>query len=100
MEDLLKITKHMWLPLALVAGCSSMDGGNGADLANSGSVADLATSSPDLTPNNPANPIGLGPAPVDVGSVGNLAAAGSYVVLAKTGITNVTGSALTRGWVG
>ena len=55
---------------------------------------------PDLTPNNPLNPVGLGPAAVDVGSSGNLAASGSYVLLAKTGITNVTGSAITGGEVG
>lgn len=42
-----------------------------------------------------ANPSGQGPAPVPLGSVGDLAASGSYVILAKTGITNVTGSTIT-----
>ena len=45
--------------------------------------------------NNPANPNGKGPAPVPLGSAGALGAAGSYVVLAKTGISNVTGSMVT-----
>src|SRR3954469_24899797 len=89
------------LPLVLLAGCSSSPAdGRGSDLASSGSNADLATAPPDLTPNNPPNPAGLGPAPVDIGTAGNLAAAGSYVLLAKTGITNVTGSAITGGEVG
>jgi hypothetical protein len=50
--------------------------------------------------NNPPNPAGLGPAPVDLGSPTNGAAAGSYVLLAKTGITNVTGSSITGGDLG
>jgi len=45
--------------------------------------------------NNPANPNGKGPAPVPLGSAGALGSAGSYVVLAKTGISNVTGSMVT-----
>ena len=93
------LSARLWLPLVLVAGCSSGDGGSGADLALGGS-GDLALAAPDLTPNNPPNPAGLGPKPVDVGAAGNLAAPGSYVLLAKTGITNVTGSAITGGEVG
>lgn len=50
--------------------------------------------------NNPPNPSGLGPAPIDLGSTTDLAAAGSYVLLAKTGITNVTGSTITGGHLG
>lgn len=46
------------------------------------------------------NPLGLGPAPLALGSATDLAAPGSYVLLAKTGITNVTGSAITGGHVG
>ncbi|MDQ3034110.1 MAG: ice-binding family protein [Myxococcota bacterium] len=46
------------------------------------------------------NPLGLGPAPVSLGSTTDLTAAGSYVLLAKTGITNVTGSSITGGNVG
>ena len=49
---------------------------------------------------NPPNPLGLGPAPVDLGSNTDTAAAGSYVVLAKTGVTNVTGSSITGGNLG
>jgi hypothetical protein len=49
---------------------------------------------------NPQNPSGLGPAPVDLGSTADLAMAGSYVLLGKTSITNVTGSSITGGHVG
>lgn len=50
---------------------------------------------------NPRNPSGLGPAPVSLApsggtvSAGDLGAAGNYVILAKTAISNVTGSAIT-----
>ena len=89
------------LPLLLVAGCSSSPAtGPGADMSQSVSSADFATLSPDLRPNNPPNPAGLGPAPVDVGPSADVAAAGSYVLLAKTGITNVTGSSISGGNVG
>jgi hypothetical protein len=44
---------------------------------------------------NPQNPSGAGPAPVSLGSGAELGAAGSYVILAKTGISNVTGSTVT-----
>jgi hypothetical protein len=50
--------------------------------------------------NNPPNPAGAGPAPVEVGDSTNLAAPGSYVILAKTAITNVTGSSITGGHLG
>ena len=45
--------------------------------------------------NSSRNPSGAGPAPVSLGSAGALGAAGSYVVLAKTGVSNVTGSMVT-----
>ena len=95
------MTYRVWLPLLLVAGCSDATPGSGgsADLAG-GAVADLATLSPDLTVYNPRNPVGAGPAPVDIGATTNLAAPGSYVMLAKTGITNVTGSSITGGNLG
>jgi hypothetical protein len=96
------LSPRFLLPLLLVAGCTDGDSsGNGAgDLALAGGNGDMAQAAPDLTPNNPPNPAGLGPAPVDVGAAGNLAAPGAYVLLAKTGITNVTGSAVTGGEVG
>jgi hypothetical protein len=50
--------------------------------------------------NNPSNPNGDGPAPVVLGSTTDTAASGSFVLLAKTGITNVTGSSITGGNVG
>ncbi|MBA3456824.1 MAG: DUF3494 domain-containing protein [Deltaproteobacteria bacterium] len=49
--------------------------------------------------NNPQNPSGLGPKPIALGSSTDLTASGSYVLLAKTGITNVTGSLITGGHV-
>ena len=52
------------------------------------------------TMHNPPNPAGLGPAPVELGAVTDLATSGSYVLLAKTGVTNVTGSSITGGHVG
>jgi hypothetical protein len=55
---------------------------------------------PDMIMNNPPNPAGAGPAPVAIGSSSDLTAAGSYVVLAKTGITNVTGSSIAGGNLG
>src|SRR4051812_36132955 len=45
--------------------------------------------------NNPQNPAGAGPAPVSLGAVGALGAAGGYVILAKSGISNVTGATIT-----
>jgi len=97
---------YLLLPLLLVVGCSTEpdpSGDAGIDLSGSaGDLAgrDLLASPADLTVNNPPNPDGAGPAPVDVGASSNLAVAGSYVLLAKTGITNVTGSAITGGHVG
>ena len=49
---------------------------------------------------DPPNPNGLGPAPVELGSTTDPASAADYVVLAKTGITNVTGSVITGGNLG
>jgi hypothetical protein len=58
-------------------------------------VVILAGCGGDSTNTNPRNPSGAGPAPVQLGSAGSLGAAGSYVILAKTGISNVTGSTVT-----
>ncbi len=75
------------LPFALLFAAACGDDGGSVD-------------GPDATTNNPPNPDGLGPAPVDLGTTTDLAASGSYVLLAKSGITNVTGSAITGGHVG
>lgn len=72
--------------LLLAAACGDNNEG-----AVDGSTSD-GSNNPDAR-NNPPNPVGLGPAPVELGS--DLAQAGGYVVLAKTGITNVTGSTVT-----
>ncbi len=104
---------RLFLALLVTLGCSCSSpdtgagAGAGADLSQSNTNFDLSSASsdlavlpPDLTPYDPQNPIGLGPAMVDIGSSGNLASAGSYVLLAKTGITNVTGSSITGGNLG
>ena len=58
------------------------------------SLAVLAAGCGDsTTSNNPPNPAGAGPAPVSMGA--GAGAAGGYVILAKSGITNVTGSHVT-----
>lgn len=49
---------------------------------------------------NPPNPSGLGPAPVDLGTTTDLSTPAAYVLMAKTGVTNVTGSSITGGHVG
>jgi hypothetical protein len=49
---------------------------------------------------DPPNTAGLGPAAVNLGDTTSLAAVGSYVLLAKTGITNVTGSSIIGGHLG
>jgi hypothetical protein len=87
--------------LLLVAGCDPSPE-SASDLAGSNNGgADLAMNGPaDMTIYNPPNPAGLGPAPVDVGSTTDVGSAGSYVILAKTGITNVTGSLITGGNLG
>ncbi len=54
----------------------------------------------DTDMNNPRNEYGEGPAAPDLGSDTNLGASSSYALLAKTGISNVTGSAITGGHVG
>jgi Ice-binding-like len=88
--------------LLLLSACSNDSTGNGGTTGGTtgGGVADLAMTMPDLTLNNPQNPAGIGPAPVQLGSSSNVGAAGSYVILAKTGITNVTGSSMTGGNLG
>lgn len=80
------------LPFALLVAASCGDDG--------GDPSNADASGADAEPNNPPNPNGLGPAPVDLGATTDPAAAGSYVLLAKTGITNVTGSSITGGHLG
>ena len=73
-------------------GCGDSEGAGGQDSSTQPPHADAA--------NNPPNPSGLGPAPVGLGTTSDPAAPGSYVLLAKTGITNVTGSLITGGQLG
>ncbi len=83
-------TRVLAVSLSLL-GAACGDGSSGGAGADGGTVDGTR---------NPPNPSGLGPAPVDLGSTTDLTAAGSYVILAKTGITNVTGSAITGGHLG
>jgi hypothetical protein len=80
------------LALLLVAAACGDDGSRATS-------PDGGNAGPDAM-NNPPNPAGLGPAPVELGQPTDLAAADAYVLLAKTGITNVTGSAITGGNLG
>jgi hypothetical protein len=70
-----RMSPRVFVPilLAVLAGCggTSTDGGS--------------------TP----SPSGAGPTPISLGSATDLGAAGAYAVLAKTGVTNVTGSTIT-----
>jgi hypothetical protein len=90
------------LPLALVvasaASCGSSAASKGAD--GGGLTSTGGSNGGGVGGRNPPNPTGLGPAAVDLGATTNLAAAGSYVLLAKTGITNVTGSSISGGNLG
>ncbi len=69
------------LPLFLSLACSNSGGGKGTY--------------------NPRNPLGLGPAPVNLSSSGtslnpaDLGSAGNYVILAQTGISSVPNSVIT-----
>ncbi len=65
-----------------------------------GSASVDAPNKVDAIVNNPRNPNGLGPAPVTIGPTTDLTQAGAYVLMAKTGITNVTGSVITGGHLG
>jgi hypothetical protein len=74
---------------------------SGANAMEDGAVAqDGGAVAEDGGSRDAANPEGLGPAPVELGSTTDLAAAGGYVLLAKTGITDVTGSSITGGHLG
>ena len=61
----------------------------------------VVVNNPPVVVVSPTNPNGLGPAPVNLSSnngvlqAGDLGSAGNYVILAKTGVSNVTGSAIT-----
>jgi hypothetical protein len=57
-------------------------------------AAALAAGCGSTSETNPGNPNGAGPAPVSLGSA-SPGAAGGYAILAKTGISNVTGSKVT-----
>jgi hypothetical protein len=85
------IRSFAWFPcvLVLAAACGDSATDDRVDAAGT-----------DARVNNPPNPAGLGPAPVDLGASTDPTAAGSYVLLAKTGITNVTGSTITGGNLG
>jgi hypothetical protein len=86
------------LSLAVFAAGGCGDDADGGPTTDGGPTPDGATA--DAHMNNPSNPAGLGPAPVELGATSDLSEAGSYVILAKTGITNVTGSTISGGHLG
>lgn len=92
MQNIRDLVRHRAAVAALILFVACGGGGNGSNI-------DGGNTGPDAM-NNPPNPSGLGPAPVVLGTDTDLAAAGSYVLLAKTGITNVTGSSITGGNLG
>ena len=55
----------------------------------------LAACGSTTAPNNPQNPAGAGPAPVGLGAPGDVAGAGNYAILAKTGVSNTGTTAIT-----
>lgn len=86
----------LFAAMLLASACG--DNGSGANPDAKATVdAKVAV---DATVNNPRNPNGLGPAPVTIGPATDLTQAGAYVLLAKTGITNVTGSLISGGHLG
>jgi hypothetical protein len=70
-------------------GDAALTDGSAGDAAN---VQDGSTG--DATPDSGNDEPGLGPLAVDIGSPSDLTTAGAYILLAKTGITNATGSAV------
>lgn len=82
---------------ALITQCGD-DDAPGTHVNGPGDESPPDGSAPTAT--NPQNPDGRGPAYVNLASGGilhpaDMGAAGNYVILAKTGISNVTGSAVT-----
>jgi hypothetical protein len=97
--SLLERTGRLALVFPLAALCAAGCGDDGtANAADGGNRNDGPLE--DGAVNNPPNPDGLGPAPVDLGETTDLKSAGAYVLLAKTGITNVTGTTITGGHLG
>jgi hypothetical protein len=85
------------------SGGNSGSGGNASSGGNSGSGGNASSGGNAGSGGNSGSGGAIspaGPPPVELGETTNLAAAGSYVLLAKTGITNVTGTAITGGHVG
>lgn len=86
-----------------LAACSGDDTNPAAQESSHDAGSDAATIHADAAigdSGSPPNPSGLGPAPVGLGSAADPAAPASYVILAKTGITNVTGSTISGGNLG
>jgi hypothetical protein len=91
------------VPVALLLGgaCGSVttaDRDGGIDGAADTSIH--ADANGDRVPGDRLDNSALGPRTIDLGASTSPAAPGSYALLAKTGITNVTGSSITGGNVG
>lgn len=97
----------MWISLVvLLAAVACTDKNNSNNQSEADVGADMVVSEdsgPELDMadmHSPPNPDGLGPAVVSIGAADDLTSAGAYLVLSKTGITNVTGSSITGGHLG
>lgn len=81
-------------------GQSASGTGTSTGVEETGSTSSSGTSGELSSTGEPVECMGKGLKAVDLGSSNDLAAAGNYVLLAKTAITNVTGSAISDGDVG
>ncbi|MDP9035373.1 MAG: ice-binding family protein [Myxococcota bacterium] len=82
-------------------GDSGVESGSATSIVSDAGDAAPRDSSPGATVVSDAGDVGRqGPAPVNLGSTTDLTSAAAYVLLAKTGITNVTGSLISGGNVG
>lgn len=84
------------LSLFLASACDSEDSTNNTDTVH----ADADPTDMNLDAADQQNPLGEGPAAVELGLTTDLEAPAAYVFLAETGITNVTGSSITGGHLG
>ncbi|MEQ1567503.1 MAG: ice-binding family protein [Myxococcota bacterium] len=91
------MTHRVAIALFVITGCS--DGTNIDNTGSTDSRTDTQTGT-DSGTTKPTNPYGEGPAAVNLGVTTDGGAPGSYVILAETAITNVTGSSITGGDLG
>lgn len=95
---MIKLITILAIVLMTLSSCNNSGGGGNAPTPDI--VVDETPNDELPQPNNPPNTNGLGPAAVNLSSnggvlqAGDLGSAGNYVILAKTGVSNVTGSSI------